>query len=306
MRAVRSVQTTERGRNISVSPTPKWITEWRHRVYSNQDLDANDPGELLRVLSRDTLKARKRLKDLLDDPTVVRGLIKEHQRLTKEISDGEAKNRVLAIVAVACVAHEAASSKKYASRSEQRHEMQALARSCKKVAKNIEAISTPFGAADALPYLEQRIAQGHDDADFVLRRLGNDFRAFSYVAGKRPRLYKLLMAYACDLEDELKTRSRQSSTKQKQAGKLARRNEQIDQLILQSQATLGRVPFALITHIVSAVNNSDVDESVVRKRAKLAKNSLNELLRFPADDLSPPEAVTDSPIDRANAPKRPL
>ena len=268
-------------------------------MFSNHDLDEGDPGELIRLLGRDIQKAGKTLKDLLGDPVVVRGLVKEYQRLTKTIADAEAQNKVLAIVAVACIAHEEATSKKYVSRSEQRDDVQALVRSCKKLAKNIEARSTLFGAADALPYLEQRIAQGQADADFVLRRLGNDFRAFSYVAGKRPRLHKLLMAFACDLEDELEIQSRQSPTKQKEAGNLARRNEQIDQLILQTQAALGRVPFALIANIVSVGNNIHIDESVVRKRGKLAKNSPKELLSFRADDPSTPEAVMDSPIDGA-------
>jgi len=294
-----SPRLSERARNIAVSPTPKWITSWSNRVFSNHDLDEGDPGELIRLLGRDIQKAGKTLKDLLGDPVVVRGLVKEYQRLTKTIADAEAQNKVLAIVAVACIAHEEATSKKYVSRSEQRDDVQALVRSCKKLAKNIEARSTLFGAADALPYLEQRIAQGQADADFVLRRLGNDFRAFSYVAGKRPRLHKLLMAFACDLEDELEIQSRQSPTKQKEAGNLARRNEQIDQLILQTQAALGRVPFALIANIVSVGNNIHIDESVVRKRGKLAKNSPKELLSFRADDPSTPEAVMDSPIDGA-------
>lgn len=258
---------------ITISPLPIWLKKWANAVRNSRS-ETDNYGEVIRLVHEE-----KTLRAILLDPAIAHGLEKAFQALQRLGCD-DAEGRIFQVLAFACFGHSVATKTEFLSKGDIASELRALAKSARKVAKNIRVLSQHFPAADTLGYLVDRLRPPPDAKHRgINQRAGLRAGRYTVRTGSSPsnasdaplRLPDLLDAFVDDLKDQLAFRGRAKGPRTKIAGANASRNYQIDFLIHHTNAALGDVPFALIAAIVSAANGKSVDESVVRKSPALRK-----------------------------------
>ena len=244
------------GRTIFTRPLPAFVRSWVENVCSS-DLCTDDYGELVRVVGQQNV-----LRRLVEDPTIARRLRNIHARLEAR-GDVDANERVLHFLATACFACGISRPRSFQANAEVAADLRAAAKACRRLAKTVRGVSRHCPGADTIGYLTEVV--NSDVRRAARRRRG--IRAGRYTIGAPLRLTALLETFAAVLDDELRDGLGTASAGKMRAGVQAARRCQIDRLIRHAAASLGHVPYALIATMVSILNDMDVDESVVRKRA---------------------------------------
>ncbi len=243
------------------SSLPNWIREWATECRDGKQPENDDT--ILRVLPGDI----DGLWRILSSPEVALNL--ERLDCGKSVDDRDHQNRVLGLLSETLFIYQMSKRGVFETPSRQKEKLRRLAQDVARVAATIESFKDFLGPALNVRYLQERLASVQSTC-FVRNRMGLGAPARFPTNGGQLILTKLLVTFSEDVREELSSWPKRIDLLY--GGEDAPIRFQIKRLKESHRQLFGRDNNRLISSILSAINEKDIQEERVKKTALRGKN----------------------------------